>query len=131
MCALSGCSCNSNSNRSTAAAHVALCTLIHSSSTAPYLCHFTTHPPPPLPPPLCRRVVSTNLTLPLGAVFGPAEALLKKISNSRQLAGTPLVGPLFYPPADVHAVAKAAVQAATDGSVPAGVMDAWQVSEFK
>jgi hypothetical protein len=53
------------------------------------------------------------------------------LSNSRQLAATPLVGALFYPPADVHAVAKAAVQAATDASIPAGVMDAWQVSEFK
>ncbi len=53
------------------------------------------------------------------------------MSNSRQLAATPLVGALFYPPADVHAVAKAAVQAATDASIPAGVMDAWQVSEFK
>ena len=86
---------------------------------------------PPLPPASCRRVVSTSLTLPLQLLFGPAAALLDKIPNSRQLASTPVVGALFYPPANVHAVARAAVQAATDSSIPAGIMDAWQVAKFE
>jgi hypothetical protein len=74
------------------------------------------------------RVVSSHTTLPLGAVFGPVELLLKQLPNGRQLAALPIVGAAFIPPVRVEAVAKAVVQAATDDSVAGGVIDTWRLS---
>ena len=46
---------------------------------------------------------------------------------AKSLAGIPLMGAGFVPPVSVKAVAKAAVAAATDPSVPAGIMDVWTI----
>jgi nucleoside-diphosphate-sugar epimerase len=74
------------------------------------------------------RQVSAHITLPLGMAFGPVAALLRRIPNARQLAGVPVVGAGFLPPVPVERVAQLAVTAATDDSMPAGVMDAWAVA---
>lgn len=77
------------------------------------------------------RAVSSGLQLPLGLVFGPVEAALKRLPNSRQLAETvPVAGALFLPPVSVKAVARAALAAATDEAVPSGVMDVWAISRY-
>lgn len=76
------------------------------------------------------RAVSSTLQLPLGMLFGPVEQLLKRVPNARQLASTPLAGPLFLPPVSVRAVARAALAAATDEGVPAGVMDVWEIEKY-
>lgn len=77
------------------------------------------------------RVVSSNVTLPLGMAFGPAEYIIKQVPNARQLANIPLLGSAFIPPVSVESVAKAAVAAATDDTVPGGVMDTWQISNYQ
>lgn len=77
------------------------------------------------------RVVSTTLTLPLQYAFQPLEALLARVPNARQLSQLPLVGAAFVPPLSVDAVARAAVRAATDASVPGGVLDVWQLQAYK
>ena len=41
----------------------------------------------------------------------------------KSLASIPLLGAAFVPPVSAEAVAKAAVRAVTDPSVPAGVME--------
>lgn len=74
------------------------------------------------------RHVSHNLTLPLGYVFKPAAYLIKQLPNARQLGGLPVVGAAFIPPVGVEVVARAAVHAATDDSVPGGVIDTWRLS---
>jgi len=76
------------------------------------------------------RAVSSTLQLPLGLLFGPVEALLKKVPNARQLSETPVVGSLLLPPLSVQAVARAAVAAATDDGVPSGVMDVWEIEKY-
>ena len=77
------------------------------------------------------RTVTSSLTLPLGVVFGPVEALLKRLPNAKQLAALPVVGAGFVPPVAVEQVAKAAVAAATDPTVPGGVVDDWQIADWK
>jgi hypothetical protein len=79
------------------------------------------------------RRVSTALTLPLGALFGPVETLLKKLppAQARALAALPVIGAGFVPPVSVAQVARVAVAAATDASVPGGVIDDWAISEWK
>ncbi|MEW5301789.1 MAG: hypothetical protein WDW38_008420 [Sanguina aurantia] len=67
-----------------------------------------------------ERVVSNSLSLPLQYVFGPLEWALSFVP-SKALSGAPLLGTLFVPPLNVDAVARAAVRAAIDGSVAAGV----------
>ncbi|GBF87375.1 hypothetical protein Rsub_00086 [Raphidocelis subcapitata] len=76
------------------------------------------------------RAVSSTIQLPLGLLFGPVEQLLKRVPNARQLADTPLAGALFLPPVSVRAVARAAVAAATDDSVPPGVMNVWDIEKY-
>lgn len=76
-----------------------------------------------------RRVISHNLTLPLGMAFQPLEMLLS--SAPKSLADMPLIGGLFIPPVDVRAVARAAVAAATDPSVAPGVMDLAAIKQYK
>ena len=77
------------------------------------------------------RAVSAGLQLPLGLLFGPVGALLKRVPNARQLAETvPVAGALLLPPVSVKAVARAALAAATDESVPAGVMDVWTIARY-
>lgn len=75
-----------------------------------------------------NRLVSNHLTLPLGAIFKPAEYLIKRLPNARQLASVPVLGAAFIPPVSVEAVARAAVRAATDASMPGGVVDTWRLS---
>lgn len=50
---------------------------------------------------------------------------------TKTLSSIPLAGAAFVPPISVQAVAKAAVAAATDSSVPGGIMDVWQLQEFE
>lgn len=57
--------------------------------------------------------------------------LLDKVPAAKQLAGLPLVGAAFTPPISVQAVARAAVRAATDPSVPAGAMEVWDMQQFR
>lgn len=75
------------------------------------------------------RVISHNLTLPLGMLFQPLEAALSYAPKN--LADTPVIGGLFIPPVSVSTVARAAVQAATDASVPAGIMDLAAIQQYK
>jgi hypothetical protein len=99
------------------------------------------HPPPPPAAPTGGvalrpwviygdRAVSNTISLPLGVIFGPVEALLKRVPNARALADTPIAGPLFLPPVSVRAVARAALAAATDDTVPSGVMDVWAIEKY-
>ncbi|KXZ43484.1 hypothetical protein GPECTOR_89g504 [Gonium pectorale] len=76
------------------------------------------------------RVVSTNLTLPLGYAFRPIEALLQRMGPqaARSAAEIPLVGAAFVPPVSVEVVARVAVRAAMDPAVPGGVIDVWQLA---
>ena len=59
----------------------------------------------------------------------PLDKLLQNVPTKR-LAGVPLAGAAFVPPTNVQAVAKAAVAAATDPSVPSGIMDVWAIHEY-
>ena len=59
----------------------------------------------------------------------PLDKLLQNVPTKR-LAGLPLAGTAFVPPVSVQAVAKAAVAATTDPSVPSGVMDVWAIHEY-
>jgi hypothetical protein len=80
-----------------------------------------------------NRRISTALSLPLGALFGPVDALLQRLgpAQGRQLAALPVIGAGFVPPVPVEQVAKVAVVAATDSSVPGGVIDDWAISEWQ
>jgi hypothetical protein len=53
------------------------------------------------------------------------------ILPTKSLAGVPLLGAGFVPPVSVAAVAKAAVTAATDPSVEAGILDVWQIKAYE
>ncbi len=77
----------------------------------------------------CRRVVSHSLTVPLGMLFQPLESALARAPKT--LVDLPVVGGLFVPPISAKAVARAAVRAATDSSVPAGVMDVAALQQYK
>ncbi|XP_031276441.1 uncharacterized protein At1g32220, chloroplastic [Pistacia vera] len=61
-----------------------------------------------------------SMKVPLGVVGSPLETVLQHAKPLNQL---PLVGPLFTPPANVTAVAKVAVRAATDPVFPPGIID--------
>ncbi|GAX72766.1 hypothetical protein CEUSTIGMA_g222.t1 [Chlamydomonas eustigma] len=75
------------------------------------------------------RVISSSLTIPLGYAFQPLESLL--LRAPKNLVELPVVGGLFVPPINVEAVARAAVAAATDSSVPAGIMDVSTIQNYK
>lgn len=53
------------------------------------------------------------------------------IPNIKQLTQLPVVGAALLPPISVDAVAKAAVAAAMDPSVPGGPMDVWTIAKYK
>ncbi|EFJ48658.1 hypothetical protein VOLCADRAFT_60325, partial [Volvox carteri f. nagariensis] len=76
------------------------------------------------------RVVSSNLTVPLGLAFRPLEMMIERlgVKQAKQLSGVPLVGAAFVPPVNVETVARVAVRAATDPSVPPGVIDVWELA---
>jgi nucleoside-diphosphate-sugar epimerase len=76
------------------------------------------------------RVVSNNLTLPLHFIFQPLESLLSNLPAQR-LSQVPVLGAVMTPPVSVQAVARAAVRAATDPSVPAGIIDVWGLQQYK
>jgi uncharacterized protein YbjT (DUF2867 family) len=71
-----------------------------------------------------RKIAGVNI--PLGMVASPLESVMKQ---AKALTQIPLVGPLFVPPVNVEAVAKAAVKAAL-GPVPPGVVDVWSIIRF-
>lgn len=48
---------------------------------------------------------------------------------AKTLASWPVLGLGLTPPVSVQAVAKAAVAAVTDPSIPAGVLDMWTIKE--
>ena len=50
---------------------------------------------------------------------------------TKTLSNFPIAGAAFVPPISVQAAAKAAVAAATDPAVPAGIMDVWQMKEYE
>ncbi|KAJ9505672.1 hypothetical protein QJQ45_011388 [Haematococcus lacustris] len=77
-----------------------------------------------------NRVISSSLTLPLQYVFQPLEALLAHLP-SRQLSQLPLLGAALTPPVPVQAVARAAVKAATDSNVAPGILDVWDIQQYK
>ena len=52
------------------------------------------------------------------------------LKHAKSASQIPLVGPLFVPPVNVKAVAKAAVRAATDNAVPPGVLDVWGINRL-
>jgi hypothetical protein len=64
-----------------------------------------------------------------GDAGSPLERVLS-FFPTKTLAGIPLVGAGFVPPVSVEAMARAAVSAATDPSVPAGIMDVWQIEAY-
>ena len=69
-----------------------------------------------------------TVSVPLNAVGGPLERALSMLPTE-SLATIPIAGAAFVPPVSVQKVAKAAVSAATDPGVPAGVMDVWTISK--
>jgi hypothetical protein len=66
------------------------------------------------------------MSIPLNLVGKPLESVLSFLPT-QSLAGIPLAGAAFVPPVSAQKVAKAAVSAATDPSIPAGVMDVWKI----
>jgi len=77
------------------------------------------------------RVLPWGQKIPLGAIFGPLEALMNTAAGKKASEGLPVLGPLLAPPLSDSTVARAAVAAATDTAVPAGVMGVWEVAKFK
>lgn len=72
-----------------------------------------------------------SIGIPLQAVGVPLDKVLGALP-SESLAGWPLIGAAAVPPISVEAVARAAVAAATDPSVPSGPMDVWKMkSEYE
>lgn len=67
-------------------------------------------------------------SIPLSAVGAPLESVLA-LAPTQSLAAIPLAGAAFVPPVNVKKVAKAAVAAATDPSVPSGPMDVWAIAK--
>jgi nucleoside-diphosphate-sugar epimerase len=76
------------------------------------------------------RVVSSSLALPLHLIFQPVESILSHLPAQR-LSQVPVLGAVMTPPVSVAAVARAAVRAATDPSVPAGIIDVWGLQQYK
>ena len=56
--------------------------------------------------------------------------LSQVLKHAKGASQIPIVGPLFVPPVNVKAVAKAAVRAAIDNAVPPGVLDVWGINRF-
>jgi hypothetical protein len=66
--------------------------------------------------------------IPLYAVGRPLEAVLSLLPTE-SLAKVPIAGAAFVPPISVETVAKVALAAATDPSVPSGPMDVWRIAQ--
>lgn len=75
-----------------------------------------------LRPPL-RVLAPCAAGYPLDKVLGVLPA--------KSLAGVPVLGLGFVPPISASAVGRAAVAAATDPSVPAGILDIWQMKSYE
>lgn len=74
-------------------------------------------------------MVNHNLTLPLQYIFQPIENLMAQAP--KQLQSLPVIGSALVPPVSVEAVARAAVRAATDPSIPAGFMEVADIQAYK
>lgn len=74
------------------------------------------------------RHVSGSMTIPLGMVGAPLEAMVSRLPKG--LASVPIVGCAFVPPVRVEAVAKAAVMSVLDKAVPGGPMDIWAIQSY-
>jgi nucleoside-diphosphate-sugar epimerase len=70
-----------------------------------------------------------STSIPLGLIFRPLETALS-VLPAKSLVEIPLAGAAFVPPVSVLKVAKAAVSAATDPSVPPGIMDVWTIQSL-
>ena len=70
-----------------------------------------------------------NLSIPLGLVGMPLEAVMKRLP-SKSLSSTPIIGAMFVPPVNVDAVGKAAASAVLDPTVPPGIMDVWEIQKY-
>ncbi|CAK0763396.1 hypothetical protein CVIRNUC_003053 [Coccomyxa viridis] len=68
--------------------------------------------------------------IPLGAIGYPLDKVLG-VLPAKSLAGVPVLGLGFVPPISASAVGRAAVAAATDPSVPAGILDIWQMKSYE
>lgn len=67
-----------------------------------------------------------SIGIPLSAVGVPLDKILGALPT-QSLASWPLLGVAAVPPISVEAVARAAVAAASDPSIPAGPMDVWKM----
>lgn len=76
-----------------------------------------------------HSITNMNIFYVFGAAGSPLEKVLSYLPT-KSLAGFPLVGAGFVPPVSVEAVGRAAVTAATDSAVPAGLMDVWQIETY-
>ena len=79
-----------------------------------------------------RKVVlpsSKAFSVPLGALGAPLDAALSFLPTESLSRSVPLAGLALVPPVKVEALARAAVAAATDPEVEAGVMSAWKIKE--
>eukprot|EP00884_Botryococcus_braunii_P004272 jgi/Botrbrau1/13846/Bobra.0056s0083.1 len=74
------------------------------------------------------RYVS-GVGVPLGIIGSPLEKALS-LFPTKTLAGIPLLGAGFVPPVSVEAMGRVAVSAATDSSIPPGIMDVWQIEAY-
>ena len=70
-----------------------------------------------------------NVSIPLGLVGAPLAAVMNMLP-SKSLSAMPIVGAAFVPPVSVDAVGKAAAMSVLDPSVPAGVMDVWDIQKY-
>ena len=70
------------------------------------------------------------MSIPLSLVGAPIEAAISLLPTTlvRECLTVPVLGWVLVPPVNVTAVAKSAVLAATDPSIPAGPMDIWQIA---
>ena len=73
--------------------------------------------------PPSRMLAQYAAGYPLDKVLGVLPA--------KSLAGVPVLGLGFVPPISASAVGRAAVAAATDPSIPAGVLDIWQMKSYE
>jgi hypothetical protein len=83
---------------------------------------------------MTARQIVVSVYPPIHDLPWPAGVPLQKLLGAlptQSLASLPLVGAGFVPPVSVDAVARAIVAAATDPSVPGGVMDVWQIEKYE
>ena len=76
------------------------------------------------------RQITSSFSVPLQLVGAPWKALLSHLPRAQQASALPFLGALLTPPVSVEAVAKMAVQAATDPSTADGVIDVWALAKL-